>query len=283
MRTITTALLTLAMMLATLAQPSTLVAQQLFLGELVTNSDIEPDAELSLIVLHGGEDDQAARRLAEMLARPQTQALQQWVAQVNVQFLAITHALAEHSYSELLQRHPSYPIVALVQSPGTQGEGAIWWECSPPQLQLDEAWIAGSLTQYYLATIEAKQRAGLMPRGGGSADLNSTPPGWISDEPPAPYTPRPRRPSILNPQINHNVQVPDQIDTAVTANMGSETRQVVVLSGVFLVIASAMIAYAIISHGRTLADAETMDPQEYQRMFGPMDPSQQSQPQQPQP
>lgn len=248
------------------------VRGQVFLSELVTNSDIQPDSELTLLVLHGGDDDQLAAQLLGMLARPQTQALKQWVDNCNVKSLPITHVLAAHSHEDLLAKHAAFPIIALVEVQ-TRGEGAVWWSASPPELRVDEQWIAGTLTQYYQATMEAKARAPQQPQ----AELNGMPPYYIGDEPPAPYKPR-RRPSILNPPtINVNHQAPDQINTNVTAGLNTESLRTLLITGGFFVLGMAILAYAIISHARTMADAETMDPEEYQRLYGagPIEPTNQ--------
>ena len=225
------------------------------LSELVTNADIEPDADMTLLVIHGGEQDQASLALADMLARPQTQAMAGWIAQLNIKFVDAGSPLAER-HSDLLSKHPSLPIVALIEAPGTAAEGAVWWSASPPTLQLREDWIASQLANYYAATIEAKARAGQLPAQPGG-ELNSMPPGWIGDERPQPYTPRPRRPSLINPQINHNVDVPDAIATNVDAGMRTEqmlTRLAIIVGGAWL-LAAFVNAWGRLQSARTMADA----------------------------
>lgn len=240
------------------------------LSELVTNADIEPDSELTLLVLHGGEADQASAQLAAMLAQPRSSALQAWISQINIKFTDAGSSLAQR-HEDLFAQHPSLPIVALVEAPGTPGEGAVWWSSSPPNLRLDETWLATQLSNHYAATIEAKARAGTMQR---SLDSNAMPPTYIGDERPQPYVPRPRRPSLINPQINHNVDVPETIATNVDA--GSRTEQM--LTRLAIIVAAGFIlgmiigAWGRISAARTMADAETMDPEDYQRIYNAQPP-----------
>jgi hypothetical protein len=71
--------------------------------------------------------------------------------------------------------------------------------------------------------------------------------------------------------------VPDQINTNVTAGLNTESLRTMLIIGGFFVAGMSILAYAIISHARTMADAETMDPEEYQRLYGagPLEPTNQ--------
>lgn len=225
------------------------------MSELITNAEIVPDSELTLLVLHGGNDDQAAIQLASMLAKPQTQALASWVKQLNVKFVQAGSVMAESKHRDLLTKHASLPIVALVEAPGTPGEGAVWWSAAPPSLPLDETQLAGTLTQYYTATIEAKAKAT------GQKEFNRYP--GLTDERPAPYQP-PRRPSIINPTVNvdHNVQVPNSITTSVEAGLRSDTQRGLLIAAAFIALGMVAIAGSIIASAVIRANAETQDPEE---------------------
>ncbi len=229
------------------------------LSEIVSNQPdrVRANKPFTLLLVYDPQSrDQATAWLQQYLQAPQSTELQQWIGAADFRMVAINSPHAE-KLKWHLQKHQTLPILMLQESPGTSGEGAVWYSAGGNEIPLDEGRLSQELARWFAATVAAQ----------GTTDLNRMPtPNQVGPMYPDYYVPVPRssqnfardRKPLINPQID--IAVPDKITTSVEAGLRKDTIRGLMMGGFFVLLSVLALGYSLIHAARIIAEAITEDP-----------------------